>query len=102
MDIEHLDELVRSRPGVEAYLEPRTTVTDTTVLLVASSGEWTRRRVDASNPRPVGRLSPGVVVIRAQIPATGGDKCRMSQVVASRSTVAMIVRTPAPVPPLGV
>ena len=41
----HLEEFVRSRAGVEAFLEPRTTVTPPTVLLVASSGEWTRRRV---------------------------------------------------------
>lgn len=31
---------------MEAYLEPRTTVTETTILLVASDGEWTRRRID--------------------------------------------------------
>ena len=31
--------------SVEAFVEPRTTVTETTVVLVATSGEWTRRRV---------------------------------------------------------
>jgi len=46
-DVDHLAEFVRTRSGVEAYLEPRTTVTDTTVVLVASSGEWTRRRVES-------------------------------------------------------
>ena len=30
--------------GVEAFVEPRTTVTDVTVVLVAADGEWTRRR----------------------------------------------------------
>ncbi|HEY2298771.1 MAG TPA: hypothetical protein VGH43_13640 [Jatrophihabitans sp.] len=45
-DLDHLSAFVRSREGVEAYLEPRTTVTDTTVVLVAATGEWTRRRVD--------------------------------------------------------
>ncbi|HVU92819.1 MAG TPA: hypothetical protein VHC23_11320, partial [Jatrophihabitans sp.] len=30
----------------EAYLEPRTAVTETTVVLVAADGEWTRRRID--------------------------------------------------------
>jgi hypothetical protein len=44
-DRDHLADFVTSRDGVEAYLEPRTTVTDTTVVLVAASGEWTRRRV---------------------------------------------------------
>jgi len=41
----HLSDFARSRPGVEAYIEPRTAVTDTTVVLVAATGEWTRRRV---------------------------------------------------------
>jgi hypothetical protein len=46
-DLEHLEEFVRSRRGVEAYIEPETTVTETTVLLIAHDGEWTRRRVDS-------------------------------------------------------
>jgi hypothetical protein len=41
----HLEDFARTRVGVEAFLEPRTTVTPPTLLLVASSGEWTRRRV---------------------------------------------------------
>jgi hypothetical protein len=45
-DSSHLEHFIRSRSGVEAYVEPRTTVTDTTILLVAHDGEWTRRRVD--------------------------------------------------------
>ena len=45
-DVAHLEEFARTRQGVEAYLEPRTTVTETTVVLVAVTGEWTRRRVD--------------------------------------------------------
>ena len=44
-DVEHLAEFVRSRQGVEAYLEPRTAVTENTVILIAHDGEWTRRRV---------------------------------------------------------
>src|SRR5206468_6651221 len=51
----HLEEFVRSRVGVEAFVEPRTTVTPPTVLLVASSGEWTRRRVPRSEERRVGK-----------------------------------------------
>jgi hypothetical protein len=45
-DIEHLEQFVQTRRGVEAYLEPRTTVTETTILLIAADGEWTRRRID--------------------------------------------------------
>jgi hypothetical protein len=44
-DQRHLLEFVRSRRGVEGFVEPRTTVTDVTLLLVAHDGEWTRRRV---------------------------------------------------------
>ena len=31
--------------GVEGFVEPRTAVSDVTLLLVAHDGEWTRRRV---------------------------------------------------------
>ncbi|MGH8869418.1 MAG: oxidoreductase [Actinomycetes bacterium] len=44
-DTRHLEEFARSRQGVEAFVEPRTTVTETTVVFVATTGEWTRRRV---------------------------------------------------------
>jgi DNA-binding NtrC family response regulator len=44
-DTAHLDEWASTRNGVEAYVEPRTHVTETTVVLVAHDGEWTRRRV---------------------------------------------------------
>ncbi|MEU2614139.1 hypothetical protein ABZ570_21520 [Micromonospora sp. NPDC007271] len=44
-DLDHLENFVRTRRGVEAYLEPRTTVTETTVMLIADDGEWTRRRI---------------------------------------------------------
>ena len=48
-DVAHLLAFVRDRKGVEAYLEPRTAVTDTTVVLVADTGEWTRRRVESAD-----------------------------------------------------
>jgi hypothetical protein len=44
-DLDHLDRWAATHRGVEAYVEPRTTVTDTTVVLVAHDGEWTRRRI---------------------------------------------------------
>jgi hypothetical protein len=44
-DLEYLEQFVKSRRGVEAFLEPRTTVTENTVILIAHDGEWTRRRV---------------------------------------------------------
>jgi len=44
-DRKHLEEFVRTRTGVEAFVEPRTAALETTVVLVATTGEWTRRRV---------------------------------------------------------
>jgi len=48
-DTAHLDEWATSRRGVEAFIEPRTHVTETTVLLVAHDGEWTRRRIASTD-----------------------------------------------------
>lgn len=44
-DAKHLLEFVTTRRGVEGFVEPRTAVSDVTLLLVAHDGEWTRRRV---------------------------------------------------------
>ncbi len=44
-DARHLTEFVSSRRGVEGFVEPRTTISEVTLLLVAHDGEWTRRRV---------------------------------------------------------
>jgi hypothetical protein len=41
----HLTQFTRTRRGVEAFIEPKTSVTETTLLLVAYDGEWTRRVV---------------------------------------------------------
>jgi hypothetical protein len=45
-DHRYLHDWARARTGVEAFVEPQTSVTEVTVVLVASDGEWTRRRVD--------------------------------------------------------
>ncbi len=44
-DHRYLVDWARTRAGVEAYVEPQTSVTEMTVVLVAGDGEWTRRRV---------------------------------------------------------
>jgi hypothetical protein len=44
-DEQHLHTWVGARRGVEGFVEPRTAVSDVTLLLVAHDGEWTRRRV---------------------------------------------------------
>jgi hypothetical protein len=48
-DLTHLEQFVTTRRGVEGYVEPRTSVTETTIVLVAADGEWTRRRIDGPN-----------------------------------------------------
>ena len=47
VDEEHLHAFVTARRGVEGFVEPRTAVSDVTLLLVAHDGEWPRRRVPA-------------------------------------------------------
>ena len=54
-DLRHLEGFVATRRGVEGYVEPRTAVTETTIVLVAADGEWTRRRIDG--PDVARRLS---------------------------------------------
>ncbi|MGY1724693.1 oxidoreductase [Blastococcus sp. SYSU DS0533] len=54
-DLKHLEEFVASRRGVEGFVEPRTAVTEATIVLVAADGEWTRRRIDG--PDVARRLS---------------------------------------------
>lgn len=44
-DEKHLAQFAGSRRGVEGFVEPRTAVSDVTIILVAHDGEWTRRRV---------------------------------------------------------
>lgn len=44
-DERHLTEFASTRRGVEGFVEPRTAVSDVTLILVAHDGEWTRRRV---------------------------------------------------------
>jgi hypothetical protein len=44
-DAAHLTAFARSHTGVEAFVEPPTAVSTTTVVFVANTGEWTRRRV---------------------------------------------------------
>lgn len=43
-DLRYLRQWVAEHQGVEAFVEPKTTVTELTVVLVAADGEWTRRR----------------------------------------------------------
>jgi len=44
-DERHLRDFATTHRGVEGFVEPRTAVSDVTLMLVAHDGEWTRRRV---------------------------------------------------------
>ena len=57
-DLRYLRQWVAEHHGVEAFVEPKTTVTEVTVVLVAADGEWTRRRAggDAGARRLSDRL----------------------------------------------
>ncbi|CAN5575116.1 hypothetical protein BH11ACT6_BH11ACT6_11730 [soil metagenome] len=44
-DLQYMRDWVATHTGVEAFIEPKTTVTELTVVLIANDGEWTRRRV---------------------------------------------------------
>jgi hypothetical protein len=59
-DLAHLEQFVATRRGVEGYVEPRTAVTETTILLVAADGEWTRRRI--AGPEVARRLSQELAI----------------------------------------
>lgn len=47
--VAHLKTFIAGHPGCEAFIEPPTRVTQTTMVVVAETGEWTRRKV----PDPV-------------------------------------------------
>jgi hypothetical protein len=65
----HLEEFARSRRGVEAYVEPPTAVTEMTVVLVATDGEWTRRRIP--DGRAAGDLGASLGIPVYDVHATG-------------------------------
>jgi hypothetical protein len=58
-DLQYLRQWVAEHRGVEAFIEPKTTVTEVTAVLVAADGEWTRRRAggDAGARRLSKRLN---------------------------------------------
>jgi hypothetical protein len=73
-DEKHLHEFITTRRGVEGFVEPRTAVSDVTLLLVAHDGEWTRRRVpsirwahDFANSHGVPSYDAAVVGVPARM-----------------------------------
>jgi hypothetical protein len=65
----HLRQFFATQPGVEMYVEPRTSMTPTTLVLVATTGEWTRRRV--GSPQAAGELARSLGVPVYDVHQTG-------------------------------
>jgi len=82
-DVDHLKQFIATRDGVEAYLEPKTTVTETTIVLVAASGEWTRRRVDGPEAAAAFARKQGIPLYEA---TKVGYPQRMRDWTASRKS----------------
>jgi hypothetical protein len=62
----HLASFASSRRGVEAYVEPPTNVTATTMVFIAHDGEWTRRAVPSRDAAWEFARSLGVPVYDVQ------------------------------------
>jgi cell envelope opacity-associated protein A len=67
--IAHLKDFVATRVGVEAYVEPQTHDTPTTMMLVATDGEWTRRRVP--DPKTAWQLARDMAIPVYDVQRTG-------------------------------
>jgi hypothetical protein len=95
-DLAHLEQFVRTHRGVEAYVEPRTTVTETTIVLVASDGEWTRRRIDG--PAAARELGQRLAIPVYDVAAVGYPK-RMREWTARRRATGGTGAQPMDGPP---
>ena len=69
VDRAHLEQFVATRRGVEGYVEPATVTTPLTIVLVASDGEWTRRRL--GDPRLARELGEALRIPVYDVAATG-------------------------------
>jgi hypothetical protein len=67
--VAHFREFIDTRVGVEAYVEPQTNVTQTTLMLIATTGEWTRRRVP--DPRAAHELARALGIPVYDVQRTG-------------------------------
>jgi hypothetical protein len=80
-DLDHLKAFAASRAGVEGFVEPETNTTATTLVLVASDGEWTRRRV--ASPKAAFDLGRQLGMPVYDVAATGYPS-RMREWTAAR------------------
>jgi hypothetical protein len=77
----HLSGFAASRTGVEGFVEPQTNTTATTLVLVASDGEWTRRRI--ASPKAGFDLGRKLAIPVYDVAATGYPR-RMREWTAAR------------------
>ena len=68
-DEAHLRAWAAAHEGVEAFVEPRTTVTETTMLLVDKDGAWTRRRI--AGPAGARKLARSLRIPVYDVPLVG-------------------------------
>ena len=80
-DVAHLEAFAASRRGVEGFVEPQTATTATTLVLVASDGEWTRRRI--GSPKAAFDLGRRLGLPVYDVAATGYPQ-RMREWTAAR------------------
>ena len=80
-DLDHLADWATTRRGVEGFVEPQTSTTATTLVLVAGDGEWTRRRVDSPRAAFTFGQSAGIPVYDV---AAVGYPARMREWTAKR------------------
>lgn len=86
------------RRGIEAYLEPKTSVTETTMLLVAGDGEWTRRRVPSAKAAADLARSLGIPLYDANRVGYPDRMREYNQRKAQRKTTTSGAGAPAGVP----
>ena len=77
----HLTRFAASRTGVEGFVEPQTNTTATTLVFVASDGEWTRRRIES--PKAGFDLGRKLAIPVYDVAATGYPR-RMREWTAAR------------------
>ena len=75
-------EFVTARRGVEGFVEPRTAVSEVTLLLVAHDGEWTRRRVPSVTGRTTSATSTRC---RRTTPRSSASRSGCATTTAARS-----------------
>ncbi len=80
-ELDHLQAWAGTRRGVEGFVEPATSTTSTTLVLVASDGEWTRRRVESPKAAFGFGQKAGIPVYDV---AAVGDPPRMREWTAKR------------------